>query len=424
MPMEHDSEDPDSLGDSPPEHLSQEGADQGGGPPAGEPFRGSKPRPATPERGWSDLPSPLMVKPAPPKDYPAHLFSPDLLSVIEATQRLAECPAAIVGTFLLGSLALLAQDDVLVETLAPHLAPASLFTVTLAASGLHKSTAAKLLGQGHQEADEQLAARWAVAKKLAAGHGAAGQDGGQESEERARPPRPSNPKALFTDFTTDATLNKLEGGRPSVALWSHEVGIQLHLSLGKSQGQRTMSFLSLVWDGDMISKIRADEDASVYLSAGAYAVSLVWAGQPDVVAPILFGALAENGFLARSLVCRCDESCDPGDPLEGDFVVVRRFNDKVLRVRERQDRGVEYAQTADEPGRVKRVIELAPGARDVLRTFHRAQRSLAAALRSNGQQPPGQLRRKSSGACGTDSCGLHGVGGLRGGRNDAGDGLH
>ena len=302
MTMEHNPEVPDSLEGTPPEHLSQEGAGKGPSRLAARPFRGSKPSAENPEPAWSDLPDPIIGKPAPPKDFPAHLFPADLLRVIEGTQRLAECHAGVAGTTLLGSLALLVQDDFLVETLAPHLAPVSLFLLMLAESGLHKSTVFRLLGQGHQEADERLVARWEVAKKLAARYGGADREGEQESEGRARPPRSSKPKAILNDFTPDGLLNELEGGRPSVALWSHEMGLQLNVSLGKSQALRTMASLNLVWDSAPLSKVRANEDASIYLSAGAYAVSLVWGGQPDVLAPILFGALAENGYLARSLV--------------------------------------------------------------------------------------------------------------------------
>lgn len=147
-----------------------------------------------------------------------------------------------------------------------------------------------------------------------------------------------------------------------------------------------MAYLNLTWDGDLISKARVTEDSSVYMPDGSYAVSLLWAGQPDVVAPLMFGPLAENGLLARSLICRYDSLPDVGDPLEGDKAVLSRFNGVVLRVRERQDLGMEYDAEADEPFRVKRVIRLDPGARVLLNTFHQEEQSLAVTFRKNGQR--------------------------------------
>ena len=216
-------EEPDSQ-DSPPEHLGQENPDKGPGRPSGEPFRGYKPRPATPETAWSDLPGPIMATLAPPADYPVWCFPPDLAEVVEAVQRLAQCPGMMAGAALLGGLALMTQDDFVLETLGPDVGPASLFLVVMADSGLHKSTTVRLLDKGHQNGDKQLVARWKAANQGRGKHGVADQEDGQESEETARPTRPSKPAALIADVTADGLLKDLAGGRPSVALWSHEAG--------------------------------------------------------------------------------------------------------------------------------------------------------------------------------------------------------
>ena len=388
-------EEPDSQ-DSPPEHLSQEDPDKGPGRPARGPFRGYKPRPATPETGWSDLPGPIMATLAPPADYPASRFPPDLADVVEAVQRLAQSPGMMAGAALLGGLALLAQDDFVLETLGPDVVPASLFLVVMADSGLHKSTTVRLLDKGHQDGDKELVARWKAANQGRGKDGLADQEEGQESEETARTPRPSKPAALIADVTADGLLKDLEGGRPSVGLWSHEAGVQLNMAMGGSRGTRTMAYLNLTWDGDLISKARVTEDSSVYMPDGSYAVSLLWAGQPHVVGPLMFGPLAENGLLARSLICRYDSLPDLGDPLEGDVGGVRRFNDRVLRVRERQDWGVEYESVGDEPFRIKQVIPLDPGARVLLNAFHREQQSLAVTFRKDGQRHQGSFAERAA----------------------------
>ena len=385
MTGEHKREAPDSLGCS-PARLIRKGAGQSPGRPADARFQGYKPGAEISKVVWSDLPGPIMATLAPPEDYPVHRFPRDLSEVVDAVQRLAQCPGMMAGAALLGGLALLVQDDFLVETLRPDVGPASLFLVVMAESGLHKSTTVRLLDRGHQTGDKGLVARWKVANQERGRHGAADQDIELESEDKPRSHRPSMPKALVTDFTTDGLLTNLEGGRPSVALWSHEVGKQMNVSLGGNQGTRTMAYLNSIWDGDLISKVRVNEDSSVYMPDGSYSLSLLWAGQPDVVAPLMFGPLAENGLLARSLICRYDDFPDLDDPLEGDQAVVRRFNDVVLRVRERQDHGMEYDAAADEPPRVKYLIRLDHGARGLLNAFHREQQSLAVAFRKDGRR--------------------------------------
>ncbi len=115
-------------------------------------------------RDWPDIPDPIIATPAPQSQYPEEAFPPDLTGVLQAVQRLAQCPAAITGAALLGALALLAQGDFRVQTLAPHPSPPSLFLVALAESGLHKTTGFNLLGAGHQEADRRLEVRWKGAK--------------------------------------------------------------------------------------------------------------------------------------------------------------------------------------------------------------------------------------------------------------------
>ena len=293
---------------------------------------------------WPDIPAPIIATPSPQSPYPEDAFPPDLKDVLQAAQRLAQCPVAITGAALLGALALLAQHDFRVETLAPHPSPPSLFLVALAESGLHKTTAFTLLGSGHKKADSRLATRWNEAKASYDERRASNKvKEGSGCEPESRSPRLSTPVALLQDFTTDGLLLQLQEGRPSVAMWTPEAGIQINHSFSQNQVVRTLSYLNTAWDGGDISKVRAGKGNRAYIPSDTYSVSIVWAVQVDIALPLLFGPLALNGLLARCLISRDDTYPSPGDSTDRDEDLVRGFNEQVLRVRERQDCGVEYA---------------------------------------------------------------------------------
>ena len=299
-------------------------------------------------------------------------------------QRLAQCPAATAGAALLGAVALLAQEDYRVETLAPDPSPPSLYLVALSESGSQKTTAFKLLAQGHQEADTLLEARWNVAQELYHRRDHEGGGGWERGPEPGtRRPRPSTPVSLLQDFTTDGLLQQLHGGRPSIAMWTAEAGTQINHSFGRNQAPRTVSYLNSGWESGQLSKIRARNGSQIHIGVDTYSMSMVWAGQPDILAPVLFGAMALNGLLARCLIFRDDAYADPGRARAHDRDRVQAFNRVVVRHRERQDREMEFASRPGEPPRERTLIALSGGARGLLDEFYAQQRSLAARLRED-----------------------------------------
>ncbi len=327
------------------------------------------------DHGWPDLPARIAGKPAPPDLYPVDVFPRELSEVIPAVQRLAQCPAAIAGAALLGALALLVQHDWRVQTLAPHPSPAGLYLVAIAESGLHKSTAFGLMADGHQQADILMESRWNEAV----------QRGAVKEECEGRMLRSSLPVALLSEFTTDGMLRQLQDGRPAVASWEAEAGTLINLSFHGNRSPRTMGYLNKGWEGAALFKTLADGQAGIYVPQGSYALSIVWAGAPAVMLPVIFGRDAAHGFTARCLVSKDSELVDPGDPLEGDGDLVQLFNDVVFRVRERQDHGMEYAPAAGESRRRDRLVRLSTAARDLLKDFYSDRRSLASRWRHNGQ---------------------------------------
>ena len=281
--------------------------------------------------GWPDIPAPIMAEPAPQSPYPEDAFPPDLEDILQAVQRLAQCPAAIVGAALLGALALLAQHDFKVESLGPHLSPPSLFLVALAGSGLHKTTAFTLLESGHEEADRRLATWWNEAKVSYDRRRASNKmQEGSRCEPESRSPRKSPPVALLQEFTTDGLLACLQEGRPSVAMWTSETGTQINYSFRQNQIIRTLAYLNAGWDGGKLSKVTAGKGNRVYIPSDTYSMSIVWAVQPGIFLPVLFGPLALNGLLSRCLISRDEAYPSPGDPIDGDGDLVRGFNEQVL----------------------------------------------------------------------------------------------
>ena len=347
----------------------------GGGRPAGTPPRGETAEMLGLDGDWPEIPAPIMAGLAPQAPYPEHCFPPDLEGVHQATRRLAQGPAAMTGAALLGTLALLIQDAFRVETLAPHPSPPSLYVVAVAESGSHKTTVFKLLGAGHEEADARLEARWSAAKELM-----------EEDEAALRPLRLCTPTALLQDCTTDGLLQQLQRGRPSMAMWTAEAGMQVNYAFNGSQAPRTVSYLNAGWDSGPLSKIRVHHGSQIHIPGDTYSMSIVWAGQPDILNQILFGPIALNGLLARCLVSRDDDCPDLGGPLDSDWERMRTFTDLVLRVRGQQDLGMEYAPRAGERPRQRPLITMSPAARSLLETFYRRQRAVAAHMREDGRR--------------------------------------
>ena len=112
-----------------------------------------------------------------------------------------------------------------------------------------------------------------------------------------RPPRPRLPLGLLTDVTADGLLNQLQLGRPSMALWESEISVQFNYGFAKNRQDRMFGYLSSAWDGSRLSKVRADDSKRyIYIPEGAYALSIVWSGQPALVMPTLFSQSTARGF--------------------------------------------------------------------------------------------------------------------------------
>ena len=325
------------------------------------------------DSGWPDLPAPLGVSKGPQAPYPVNCFPEDLAGVLGALERLAQCSQATAAATLLSALSLLTQTDFQVQILAELPAPASLFFVTMAESGDHKSAAFDLAVTGHGKADIRLEVKWEAAKEL--------HEGAKDGSEGLVPrrPRPWAPCGLVTDITADGIMDELKLGRHSVALWESEIGIQFNFSLARSRLTRTLSTLIKAWDGQRISKVRSDKTKGrISLHPGSYALSICWAGQPDILLPFLCSQDTSRGFLARCLLSLDDGLFNPGSPLPGDRNVLDNFSSHVIAAREVQDRDLEFHSP---PAFRRGLVSLSKNALGLLQDFNAHQRKLAVELR-------------------------------------------
>ena len=195
------------------------------------------------EPSWPDIREFSAQSPS-QEDYPLAAFPDSLRAVLESAA--ASCGASVPTTAacLLGSLATLAQHDFAVRLLAPRPVPLSLSIVAVSESGWRKSTVGELLMSSHVAADTAIARIHARAKASLSPRG-----GRSQAEDEIKPRRHS-PIALRYDITTEGLLSRLEGGRPTQALFNTEAGIQIrNWSFSGSQKARTLGVLNNLWDG-------------------------------------------------------------------------------------------------------------------------------------------------------------------------------
>ena len=325
------------------------------------------------DSGWPALPEPLGVSRGSQASYPAHGLPEYLAGVLGALQRLAQCSQATAAAAVLGAVSLLIQADFRVQTLAELPSPASLFLVTMAESGDHKSAGFDLAAAGHEEADTRLEMRWEEAREMYEGVK-------DESEEPAlRRLRPWAPCALVNDITTDGLMDEMKAGRHSVAVWESEIGIQFNYAMAKSRLNRTLSTFIKGWDGKRIVKLRADKSqARISLPTGSYALTICWAGQPDLLVPFLFSQDTARGFLARCLLSLDDGPLNPGTPQPGDRDLLKNFRNRIIAAREVQDRDMEYHSP---PAFRRGLVALSRNALGLLQDFNADQKKWGVELR-------------------------------------------
>lgn len=244
---------------------------------------------------------------------------------VEAATEIAQAPVEIAAQTALATASLVTQALANVRKLGGGWAPLSLYlyAITIARSGERKGAIDRLLLRGVRDAEAEADCEYAEALKLfirahklwqkkfdAATNAAADfmKPERQAKGEQAlaalgdEPEPPRLPILLASDPTPEGLWKLFAAGGPSLGLFNEEAGTFLG-GHGMSQDHqlKTMSFLSKLWNGDPLDRVRAGDGAAV-LRGRRLATHLMV--QPAIVAPLLSNPIArEQGFLPRFLIC-------------------------------------------------------------------------------------------------------------------------
>lgn len=264
-------------------------------------------------------PQPLVREIPEGEAYPVEALGP-IREAVEAVYDKTQAPIAIAAQSALSVASLAVQGFADVETLAGF-APASLFCLTVAASGERKSACDKLLMSGLREheadamqtyriglAAHQRDMRLWEAKESRLIKDASG-TGGEAIEASTaldampqRPTAPVNPNRTATDPTFEGMVKLFANGNPSLGLFTDEGGSFFGGHAMNSDNKlKTCAGLSGLWDGSAINRTRAGDGATTLY--GRRLASHMMA-QPVAVRPLLADPIASGqGFLARFLIC-------------------------------------------------------------------------------------------------------------------------
>lgn len=263
-------------------------------------------------------PQPLLREIPKGADYPADALGP-LQVAVEAVQDKTQAPIAIAAQSALSVASLAVQGFAHVETLGGD-APASLFCLTVAASGERKSGCDKLLMAGLREfeqtgyLDYQIdrakyvtdSRLWEAKEKRLMTEAASGTQKATAAlaDLDAMPPAPEpplNPSRTATEPTFEGLIKLFEIANPALGLFTDEGGSFFGGHAMNSDNKlKTMAGLSGLWDGSPINRTRAGDGAST-LYGRRLAVHMMV--QPIAVRPLLADPMANGqGFLARFLI--------------------------------------------------------------------------------------------------------------------------
>lgn len=276
------------------------------------------PNPAAPAL---DVPRPLGRDLPPAESFPLDALGEVLAPAATAIQDVVQCPAAIAGQSVLAVGALAAQGHVDVRLPTDAIRPASLFLLTVGASGERKTTADRLATEPVARREAVLAEEYGPARLLhrnaleaweksrAAAVKAAKTMEARRAALEALGPEPEGPPPpvlLAAEPTMEGLVRLYADGRTSLGLFSDEGGQFLGgWGMAREHRLRTSAGLSALWDGDALRRVRAG-DGAIRLAGRRLSVHLLV--QPEVAHETLLGdpLLADQGILSRLLIAAPD----------------------------------------------------------------------------------------------------------------------
>lgn len=323
------------------------------------------------------------------RPYPLEVLPPLIRDAINEVEQFTQAPIALIAASALSAVSATVQGLVSVERGTGLRGPASLFFLTLAASGERKSSADRYFTRAisEWEAAQREAAKPVLAEYRASltewqctedGYKQAIKNGAKQGTpdteaadklrelEQCKPSEPRIPSILRMDDTPEALAVALSRW-PVAAMMSNEAGIIFGAhGMNPESVMRNMAGLNVCWDGGLIKRDRTSTQ-SVNIEGMRLTMGLMV--QPDTLQAFLSkqGALARGiGFLARFLVAypestqgtRFYREQTPGEP------ALTAFNARASEL-------LNCPVQVDEDGKLTTTyLPLSPAAKDVWIGFH------------------------------------------------------
>lgn len=273
-----------------------------------------------PPRAMDEGPLPLRRVAPEPEPFPTEVLGKYLGWAAEAIHQMTQAPMAICGQSVLAVATLAVQPHVDVLLPTGQRRPSSSFFLTIAGSGERKTScdnlalapvrtfldSLRLQHIAEVEAYRHHLDLWRVGRESILKQGKGGSSGleGAEADLQAlgaEPAAPPQPRILCGEPTIEGLFKLLRDGLGFVGLFSAEGGSFVG-GHGMSQDNRlkTAAYLSALWDGHPIDRVRGGEELSILHGRRLTAHLMV---QPGVAGKLLGDTeLLDQGLLSRILV--------------------------------------------------------------------------------------------------------------------------
>ena len=281
--------------------------------------------------------------------FPKNTLPPLFRAAADSIHAITQAPYSIGVQSLLAVASLVAQAFVNVQLPFGAIKPASLFLVTIAASGERKTACDELAMEAIRKREEELCQdyrnllplhnfemeefnRHQKALKQAATDR---QERRTFSKEDKEPEKPLEPIITAEEPTIEAVSKLLVTAQPSLGLFSSEGGQFLGgYSMSKENRMRTIAGFSKLWDGSPTKRIRSG-DGNTLLDGKRFSLHLMI--QPGAVTENLLrdGLSQEQGFLARCLITQPESTMGQRlyrDVTESDNAGITAFTQKILEL--------------------------------------------------------------------------------------------
>lgn len=240
---------------------------------------------------WPE-PRPLEPEATEAPDYPVEIISqacPMVGRAIHDVAAAAQAHAALAGAAVLTTIATVAQGRYDV-TIDGRRYPLSLFALSVAHSGERKSECDRLATEAIVAHERDQEPRYRAALRR------------YKEDKAGEVDRPMNPRMRDSDPTLEGLARSFADGCPSRLIASSDAGLFVGgYGMSKEHRLKTAAGLTMLWDGQPITRTRAASAESVTYYGRRLSMHL--AGQPTAIGEFVTDpTLKGQGLLARCLL--------------------------------------------------------------------------------------------------------------------------